>query len=960
MDNRNFRDYYILGEKLGEGGFGTVYKATIKGTKEQRALKITDKKKIKEQLSRELFRIPTEEDLYPYTSCFDNEVKNMKMMEGYNRENENTVKYYDHFDTENEFVIVMELCDDNLMNVFIKRNTQKNPFNVEDIYEILSQLNYSFRMMVAKQLVHRDLKLENILVKYENKERTKFTLKLTDYGLSKQLLTLSKRFSTKIGTYNFMAPEILRENPVYNQECDLWSLGVIIFILIFKRYPYDGANEGAVLNKINSFGNKIIKDTNNEDLNDLIKSLLNIDPSKRLSWEKYFNHPFFIKRDFRNYYDIIKEIGQGAYGQVYCLKHKKNNQKRAIKLISKSKIIEDFKREKLQEPTEEDIKPYIESLYREIENMQIVEGKNKENKYTVKFYEYFETDIEFGIVMELCDDNLFNILSKNALSIPNILYILKQLNTTLKIMISKNLIHRDLKLENILVKYENNEKTQFTIKLTDYGASKQLLNMKKKFSTKIGTCNYMAPEILNGEHYGKECDLWSLGIIIYILFFRQYPFGGDTDMAVKNNINNFGLSAIKKTHNKYLDDLLRRLLVKSPQERLKWNDYFEHPFFKKSIKEIMEANEVIKNSQIIIKLNIGDSDKKNNEYKKIYFIGKNYFIQNNKEMKYDRENEELKNLNETNTILYINDKKQNFQNYFIPNQNGDYVIKIIFNKKLNDCSYMFRGCYNITNIDLSSFDSSNITNMKYMFGKCTNLETVNLNNLNTQKVTDISYMFNSCSSLKKIEFPNSFNTENVNNMEYMFHNCDQITEIIFNSSFKTKNVTNMMGMFKKCNNLGFIDISNFNTEKVNNMGYMFDQCINLEKITLDPTIFKTKQVFEMGHMFNECTKLKKIDLSSFTGETIKSVPFMFAFCEEFKDINLSKFNANENVNMINMFNGCSNLQTLDLSSFKIANKENTSNMFDELTNIKKIKVNQNSIDNCKNFFLEIDEKFSLN
>ena len=923
--SQNFRDYYDLGEKIGEGGFGVVYKAKVKGTNEQRAIKLVDKNTIKDNISKQSFREPTQKELDSYYSCLKNEVKNMQMMEGDNGENENTVKFDKYFENENEFVIVMELCDDNLLKVFIRRNTEQNPVNEEDIYEILSQLNYSFRMMVAKKLVHRDIKLENILVKYENNEKTKYTLKLTDYGVSRQLITLSKMFSTKIGTSNFMAPEMLESNPVYNQECDLWSLGVLIYVLLFKKHPYNGDTDVAILNQIKTFGNKLFQKSKNEDLNDLFFNLLITDPLKRLNWQNYFNNPFFIKRDFRNYYDKINEIGKGAYGQVYSLKHKKNNQKRAIKLISKSKIREDYSKDKYIEPSEEDIKPYIESLYKEIENMQIVEGNYKENKITVKFYEYFETDLEFGIVMELCDDNLFNILSKskNPFTLSDILYILNQLNKTLKIMISKNLIHRDLKLENILVKYENNEKTQFTVKLTDYGASKQLLNMKKKFSTKIGTCNYMAPEILNGEHYGPESDLWSLGVIIYILFFKQYPFGGDTDAAVKNNINNFGLSAIKKTHNKYLDDLIRRLLVKSPKERISWDDYFNHPFFTKSIKEIMEANEVIKNNEIIIKLNVGDSDKKDNEYKKIFFIGKNYYIQNNQEIKYDGENEELKSLNDSNVELYINNKKQNFNNCFTPDQNGDYIIKIIFKKNLKDCSYMFRGCYNITSIDLSSFDSSNVTSMKYMFGKCANLETINLNNLNTQKVTDISYMFNSCSSLTKIHFPQSFNTENVNNMEYMFLYCDQLTEVIFDPSFKTKNVTNMMGMFKKCYNLEFVDISNFNTQKVNNMGYMFDECINLQKITLDPSIFKTRQVSELGHMFNMCTKLKEINLSSFTGEAIKSAPFMFASCEEFKELNLSKFNTNENVNMINMFNGCSNLQTLDLSSCNISNKENT-------------------------------------
>ena len=68
--------------------------------------------------------------------------------------------------------------------------------------------------------------------------------------------------------------------------------------------------------------------------------------------------------------------------------------------------------------------------------------------------------------------------------------------------------------------------------MTDYGASKQLLTLTKKFSTKIGTCNYMAPEVLEGKSYNAECDLWSIGIMMYILFFKKFPYVGDTETAV--------------------------------------------------------------------------------------------------------------------------------------------------------------------------------------------------------------------------------------------------------------------------------------------------------------------------------------------------------------------------------------------------------------------------------------------
>ena len=85
-----------------------------------------------------------------------------------------------------------------------------------------------------------------------------------------------------------MAPEILN-NEEYNNKCDLWSIGIIIYQLFFNDFSYKGENECALLNQINNFGQKILKSTSDKDLDNLIKRLLEKDSRKRITWEEFFN-----------------------------------------------------------------------------------------------------------------------------------------------------------------------------------------------------------------------------------------------------------------------------------------------------------------------------------------------------------------------------------------------------------------------------------------------------------------------------------------------------------------------------------------------------------------------------------------------------------------------------------------------------------------------------------------------
>ena len=135
-------------------------------------------------------------------------------------------------------------------------------------------------------------------------------------------------------------------------------------------------------------------------------------------------------------------------------------------------------------------------------------------------------------------------------------------------------------MHNILVKYLNSKKTKFKVLLSDYGVSNQLSSMTKKYKTHAGTQIIMAPEILKGDKYNNKCDLWSLGVNIYQLYTKKPPYSGQFDNVILNQIDKLGQSVLNVIKDKKLKDLLSKLLVKEPENRISWEEYFEHDFFK--------------------------------------------------------------------------------------------------------------------------------------------------------------------------------------------------------------------------------------------------------------------------------------------------------------------------------------------------------------------------------------------
>ena len=179
--------------------------------------------------------------------------------------------------------------------------------------------------------------------------------------------------------------------------------------------------------------------------------------------------------------------------------------------------------------------------------------------------------------------------------------------------------------------------------------------------------------------------------------------------------------------------------------------------------------------------------------------------------------------------------------------------------KVKEFNYMFYACFLVTDLDISSFDTSYATYINGMFCECRNLQTIDLKNFDTSKVIDMRDMFGDCYSLSNINF-GEFDTSSVTDMWHMFNGCTNLEKLNL-SGFDTTNVTNMKCMFYHCTSLTELDLSFFDTKNVTDMEYMFSNCSNLKIIyvkELDGSGnagWSTASIKNSNYMFLECEKI---------------------------------------------------------------------------------------------------------
>ena len=226
-------------------------------------------------------------------------------------------------------------------------------------------------------------------------------------------------------------------------------------------------------------------------------------------------------------------------------------------------------------------------------------------------------------------------------------------------------------------------------------------------------------------------------------------------------------------------------------------------------------------------------------------------------------------------------------------------------------AFMFQDCNKLSSLDLSNFNTENVTVMYNMFSNCKNLSSLTLSeSFNTAKVTNMLFMFSGCNNLSSLDL-SEFNTANVKNMSSMFRECYKLSSLTLSNSFNTAKVTSMQEMFSGCNKLSSLDLSNFNTAKVTSMQEMFSGCNKLS--SLDLSNFNTAKVTSMQKMFSGCNNLSSLDFSKFNTAEVTDMSFMFFNCTNLSSLDLSNFNTENVTNMESMFKGCSTLQSIYVS-----------------------------------------------
>ena len=260
-------------KEIGSGQFGVVYKLVYKG--EEYAIK---------KISKKIIDYNPDKEYGEYLKkAVIREIEILGRMSQF----ENSVKLYYFFNDENDYILVLELCDTDLKKLLEHREK----FNAPEILFIMEGLNKPLKYMHRNGLLHRDIKPENIMIKYTDSSKTKFIPKIADYGISRELDEGTA--STILGSPRYMSPEIFQQDDIYTDKSDLFSIGIMIYEFYFKSFPFSLPKNRSKKEVQKNYDKKKQKDCEDKNLDDLLNKLLIYDPDKRISWEEYFDHPFF-------------------------------------------------------------------------------------------------------------------------------------------------------------------------------------------------------------------------------------------------------------------------------------------------------------------------------------------------------------------------------------------------------------------------------------------------------------------------------------------------------------------------------------------------------------------------------------------------------------------------------------------------------------------------------------------
>ncbi|XP_078197420.1 ribosomal protein S6 kinase alpha-4 isoform X2 [Callithrix jacchus] len=465
-------------------------------------------------------------------------------------------------------------------------------------------------------IIYRDLKLENVLLDSEGH------IVLTDFGLSKEFLTEEKeRTFSFCGTIEYMAPEIIRSKAGHGKAVDWWSLGILLFELLTGASPFTLEGERNTQAEVSR---RILKCSPpfppriGPVAQDLLQRLLCKDPKKRLGAgpqgaQEVQNHPFFQGLDwvalaarkvpapfrpqirseldvgnfaeeftrlepvysppgspppgdprifqdspfFQQYELDLREpaLGQGSFSVCRRCRQRQSGQEFAVKILSR----------RLEANTQ-----------REVAALRLCQS----HPNVVNLHEVHQDQLHTYLVLELLrgGELLEHIRKKRHFSESEASQILRSLVSAVSFMHEEaGVVHRDLKPENILYA---DDTPGAPVKIIDFGFARlRPQSPGGPMQTPCFTLQYAAPELLAQQGYDESCDLWSLGVILYMMLSGQVPFqgasgqGGQSQAAeimCKIREGRFSLDGEAwQGVSEEAKELVRGLLTVDPAKRLK-------------------------------------------------------------------------------------------------------------------------------------------------------------------------------------------------------------------------------------------------------------------------------------------------------------------------------------------------------------------------------------------------------
>ncbi|XP_050511520.1 ribosomal protein S6 kinase 2 beta isoform X1 [Diabrotica virgifera virgifera] len=484
------------------------------------------------------------------------------------------VKLHYAFQTEGKLYLVLDFLRGGDL---FSRLSKEVMFTEDDVKFYLAELALALNHLHSLGIIYRDLKPENVLLDSDGH------IALTDFGLSKLPLGEGKAYSF-CGTVEYMAPEVVNRHG-HTFAADWWSFGVLMYEMLTGVLPFQGANRRETMNQI--LKAKLGMPANlSPEAQSLLRVLFKRNPVNRLcsgpgGIEDLKKHEFFATIDFesllarrkrppfqpavcgpedayfdseftsktpkdspgvpasanahelfrgfsfiapcllengnvpkkmetpvnsvrtsdRNFFDdyvLLDEIGGGSYSVCKLGRHKTTGHQYAVKIIKKTLF---------------DCREEVEILLRYGKHPGIVTLKT-----------VYEDVTSIYLVLQLLKggDLLDCMMTKKRLTEFEAAAILKTLATTIAYLHENGVVHRDLKPANILFASEDFSPESVTV--CDMGFAKQLRAENGLLMTPCYTANYVAPEVLKRQGYDAACDIWSLGVILYIMLSGKCPF----------------------------------------------------------------------------------------------------------------------------------------------------------------------------------------------------------------------------------------------------------------------------------------------------------------------------------------------------------------------------------------------------------------------------------------------------